>query len=739
MIYKILYTFGLIAVVSLSAFTQSRNPEAQSNSLAKEKLNYPPAKKVSKVVTYHNEEFSDDYGWLENANDSEVQKWVKSQDNFTTAYTRSSPFYEAIKKRLTDLSDVKGNMALPEYSKDYLFYVNDDREGKWNLYKKAINDTEAEVLPLPFDARAAQFFLPNPQGTHVALGLAMPDGYFDWKIYDVQKKALLPETLRGSVIGNTRLAWAEDGNSFYYIASEQAQAPQNPRTNLSIKKHTVGTKADGDNLIYKAETDGSKLEIDLADKKIVVVERDRASTKGMVFYFETENEKKEQPVYLEKTPTASYVFLGNRDSVLYFETDRDAPRGKIVSIDTKKENTQWKDVVKQNAETIMGYQSAGGSLLPILVKDKILVVYQKDLKLNVKIYDFAGLLKDTVELPSGGLYFNANGLNALSGKQYKNEALLRFIGITEPNTILKVDAHNGKLSVFHRATVSFNSDDYESKIVFAESKDGTKVPISLTYKKGLKLDGKNYLMMQVYGAIAFVNYPYFQGDYIGWLEMGGIHAVAHIRGGGAYGEKWHQDGIKRNKQNGIDDYIAALKWVTEKGYTSAKRIVMNGTSAGTIPVVGVLTQQPELVGGAVLHYGMLDMLSYASKYRNSASYGYMIPEIGDATILEDFRTIRNYSPYQKIDRNTSYPPTLALTSDQDFPLNAESFKWVAKMQDLEKTSSPQLLQIAWGSTHSGFGSKTHSTVTTFSDELAFLVKSMNIKLSADLKIMKDDS
>ncbi len=357
--------------------------------------------------------------------------------------------------------------------------------------------------------------------------------------------------------------------------------------------------------------------------------------------------------------------------------------------------------------------------------NKFVIPYQKDLKQYLGVYDLTGKPLKEIQLPSGGLYFNTNGLNALSGIRTGTKLLTRFIGITEPSTILEVDIRSGKVVPFSRAKTNFSASDYTSEIIFSTSKDGTQVPISLTYKKGLKRDGRTPLLMQVYGAIAFTNYPYFQGDYMTWLEMGGIHGVAHIRGGGALGSKWHQQGIARNKQNGIDDYISAIEKVVDARYTSYDKIVINGVSAGTIPVGGVLTQRPEIVGAAVLHYGMLDMIGYADKFSSDTNHGYMIPEIGSASNREDFEALASYSPYQKIAESVNYPPVLALTSEVDTPLDTDSYRFIAKLQNID-SSNPYLLQMAWASGHSGFGSQTHSPVDTFADEIAFLIKAMRL-------------
>lgn len=700
---------------------------------AQSALNYPKTRKSPERKDYHGVNITDNYSWLDEVSSEEVKAWTKLQDDFSRAYLRSLPEYESLKKKVASLSNVTGRTALPSQGGGYYFYIQALEDGSWAMFRQKAGSAQTEKLELPFDGRAATFILPSPDASYLALAMNRPGGYLDWKVYDVSTQKLLDATLSGATLGDTRLAWARDGKGFYYVGMEAGDDAQSPRKNKQVWYHRVGATSDTDTKVYTPESPGSKLHLDVSDegRYLVMAERQGAATAAKIKYMPV-NGPDRSVRSLVGDAEASYIFLGNDNSRFYFQTDLGAPNGKIVSVDINKATRVWKDLIPEGKIPMMGFQSAGGTMLPLIAGNRFVIPVQQDLKITLDIYDLAGRRKGKTELKAGGLFFRANGLNALSGSRDSDEVMAQFIGITEPNTVFSVNAKTGKSTAWARSKVEFNAEDYVSRIAFTTSKDGTRIPISLTYKKGLKRNGKNYMMMQVYGAIAFTNYPYFQGDYMAWLDMGGIHAVAHIRGGGAYGSQWHQDGIARKKQNGIDDYIAALEWAIDQKYTSADRMVINGVSAGTIPVGAVMTQRPDLVGAVVSHYGMLDMIGYAEKLGADANHSYMMPEIGNSSNAEDFAVLHTYSPYQKLIKDRKYPPVLALTSDGDAPLNADSYKYIAQLQSL-KQSNPMLLQMAWGSGHSMFGSQEHSPTDTFADELAFLIKAMNINVSDWLK------
>ncbi len=716
---------GLILVLSFSALS--------CQSQRKERLEYPSTVKESQSKTYHGEQIMDAFSWLGDATTDRTKKWAADQDTLMRSYVRSWNGYDQLKEKVHTLVKVGGRSELPMIAGEKTFYLKDDSErGVWDLFvRENGKDQSALGDAPPFNPRAIYFYIPSPDGKYVATALA--GRYFDWKVFDVEGNRFLDETLPGNALGGTRLAWSRDSKSFYYVGNSKT-AEDGSRSGYVVKRHIPGQTAVEDKVVFTPDSDGSKLELAVCGggDYLTIAEREGAATASKIHYMVTNSD---EVVSLIEDATASFIFLGNDGKNFYFQTDDHAPKGRVVSINIDRpDSSDWKELIPEQQKPVMGYQSAGGTFLPLIAGNKFVIPYQEDLKQFLGVFDISGKLIREIELPSGGLYFNTNGLNALSGIRDSNKVLTRFIGITEPNTILEIDVNSGEVRPFSRAETNFDASQYVSEIVFSKSKDGTEIPISLTYKKGLKKNGQTPLIMQVYGAIAFTNYPYFQGDYITWLEMGGIHGVAHIRGGGAFGSGWHQAGIARNKQTGIDDYISAIEYVSTEKYSSPEKIIINGVSAGTIPVAAVLTQKPEIFGAAVLHYGMLDMISYAGTFAGDSNHAYMIPELGTASNKEDFDALKKYSPYQKLSGDRCYPPVLALTSEADTPLDTDSYRFIAALQNLNSNCTNEyLLQMAWGSGHSGFGSQTHSPIDTFTDEIAFLIKSMNLDVEDWLK------
>lgn len=692
------------------------------------RLTYPITKSTPKTHTYHQDKITDSFHNLTDATSEETKTWAKAQDGLFKNYVQSYPQYEALKGKVSALIQFTGRSELPVTVGKNRFYLKDNEKGAWDLYHQIGNQPAKGLFgeKPPFNPRAIYFFIPSPNGQYIALGLAT--GYFDWKILEVATGKLSDHTLKGVGMGQTRLTWTKDSQSFFYTSFDKTD-DQGKRSGLAIKQHHLNADNKEDHTVFIPPSDGAKIELAVCNggENLFLTERAGAAINAKVYYKKlTITNSEVQPLMTDIE--ASLVYMGNNGQQFFFETDYQAPKGKVISVNLDNPNPEnWRTVIPEGKDAIMGYQSAGGTFLPLVAGKKLVLPIQKRLVQYLHVYDFNGKKTKEIQLPSGGLFFNTNGLNALSGNFDSSQVLTRFIGITEPNTIFNIDVNSGKVTAFSRAKTSFNANDYTSEIVFCQSKDGTQIPISLTYKKGIKRNGQNPLLLQVYGAIAFTNFPYFQGDYISWLDMGGIHAVAHIRGGGAFGAGWHQAGIKQKKQNGIDDYIAAIEYVIDQKYTSAKKTVLNGVSAGTIPVGAVVTQRPDLVGAAVLHYGMLDMIGYAERFGSDANHAYMIPDLGNTANVEDYKALKGYSPYQKLAKNTCYPPILALTSEKDTPLDTDSYRFIAALQNGNTNcSAPYLLQMAWGSGHSGFGSPEQSSALTFTDEMAYLIKALAI-------------
>ncbi len=719
--YQVKYSIALaMVIVVTSCATQGQ-----------ERLSYPATPTQVSSKSYHGEEITDKFAWLANATSDSTKSWAKSQDALMKQYVESFGMYEQLKGKVQQLLAVSGRSELPMQAAGKYVYLKNFEGRNWDLFMK--DDSEERRLfgaEPPFNPRAVRFFLPSPDGSKIALALAT--GSFDWKVMDAETGELSEATMRGRELEGTRLAWSQDSKSFYYIGNTKEE--EGKRSGFVVKRHVVGEAADSDKIIFTPNSDGSKIELNVCrgGDYLIIAEREGSATQAKIHYLRT---KTDELVSLIDEAYASFIFLGNDGDNFYFQTDADAPKGKVVQININRPSkSAWKELVPEGEKPVMGYQSAGGTFLPVMADNKFVIPTQNDLEQYLQVYSKTGQFLREIKLPSGGLYFNTNGMNGISSNIESPVVLIRFIGLTEPNTIFQIDVNSGEVIPFSRATTNFDASQYMSEIVFATSKDGTRVPISITRKKDIAKNGKAPLMMQVYGAMAFTNYPYFQGDFIAWLEMGGIHAVAHVRGGGAFGSGWHQAGIGRKKQNGIDDYIAALQYVIDEGYTSAERQVVNGGSAGTILAAAALVQRPDLIGGAVLHYGMLDMVGYAERFSSDANHAYMIPDLGTASVKEDFDVLKKYSPYQNLKSATCYPPVLALTSEVDTPLDTDSYRFIAGLQNSnEECSNPHLLQMAWGSHHSTFGSRQHSPVLTFADELAFLILALNIDVEDWLK------
>ncbi len=654
-------------------------------------------------------------------NSSFTESWIRYQDSVTTTFVNSLTTYQCSSEQVERLIEIGQRTMLPVPFKDSLLILKEDDMRNWKLVmKKGKNERPVFQEEPPIDLSRLFFYIPSPDGKYVAL--SWMDKKMEWRILDVAKGQLLNYSLKGTDLTNMRLVWYHDSTSFYYTVRMNTDSSE-----LTIKQHFI--KESNDQLIYKPLSGGVKMEFSLSEEGdfLVVEQRNGADKNSKVLLIPTLDNGSEKYNQLIDSPYASFTFLANKNEEYYFETDADAANGKIIKININHpEEQNWKEIVKEAPEPIAGYQAAGGTFLPIMVNDKFVVPYQKNLAQFLKIFNSEGIFLHEIPLPSSGLYFNRNGLNAFSVNENSMKIYTRVIGLVEPSTVYEIDIVKGTVFPYHRASTNFNASNYQSEIIFCKGRDGDEIPITLTYRNGMKKDGKNPLMLQVYGALAFTNYPYFQGDYITWLEMGGIHAVAHIRGGGAKGSDWHQQGINKNKQQGINDYIDVLEFLINNGFTSPTKTVVNGVSAGTIPAAAALVQKPNLVGAAILHYGMLDLISYAERFSSDENYAYMIPEIGDARLKEDFEIINKYSPYQNLRDNVCYPPVFALTSNNDSPLNTDTYKFIAALQSKSNCSNPYMLYMAWDSYHATFGSKRHAGKKTFTDELTFLKKVLDI-------------
>ncbi|MFN7931491.1 MAG: prolyl oligopeptidase family serine peptidase, partial [Blastocatellia bacterium] len=403
----------------------------------------------------------------------------------------------------------------------------------------------------------------------------------------------------------------------------------------------------------------------------------------------------------------AYSFIGNDGGVFYFRTDLKAPRGRVIAIDTAKpERASWKELVAESADTIDGESGVG------FINDQFIVPYLKDARSDIKVFDQRGKLVREVELPGIGT------VQGFGGKRKDKETFYLFTGFTTPTTVYRYDLPTGKSTVWRAPKVDFKPQDYETKQVFYTSKDGTKVPMFITHKKGLKLDGNNPTYLYAYGGFNVSLTPAFSISNLVWMEMGGVFAQPNLRGGGEYGEAWHEAGTKLKKQNVFDDFIAAAEWLIANKYTSTPKLAIGGGSNGGLLVGACMTQRPDLFGAALPAVGVMDMLRF-QKFTIGWAW---TSDYGSSENAEEFKALYKYSPLHNIKPDTAYPPTLITTADHDDRVvPAHSFKFAATMQEAQAGNNPILIRIETKAGH-GAGKPTAKIIEEIADKWGFLVK-----------------
>ncbi|HON07710.1 MAG TPA: prolyl oligopeptidase family serine peptidase, partial [Verrucomicrobiota bacterium] len=406
---------------------------------------------------------------------------------------------------------------------------------------------------------------------------------------------------------------------------------------------------------------------------------------------------------------AAYDFIDNDGTVFWFRTDLNAPRGRIIAIDiTKPQRENWLEIIPESKETLSGVTIVG---------NRFIVNYLKDAHSQVKIFTLDGKFEYELELPGMGT------VSGFTGKKEDTETFFMFTSFTTPGTIYRFDLMNRKISVFKKPDVKFNPDDYETRQVFYKSKDGTTVPMFITAKKGLKLNGKNPTLLYGYGGFNISITPSFSVANLVWMEMGGVYAVANIRGGGEYGEEWHQAGTKLKKQNVFDDFISAAEYLIQNKYTRPSRLSISGGSNGGLLVGAVLNQRPDLFGAALPAVGVMDMLRF---HKFTIGWAW-ISDYGSPDNPEEFKALYAYSPYHNIKPGTKYPATLVTTADHDDRVvPAHSFKYTAALQAAQGGTAPILIRIETRAGH-GAGKPTSVLIEESADKLAFLVSSLKFK------------
>ncbi|HEX4947500.1 MAG TPA: prolyl oligopeptidase family serine peptidase [Blastocatellia bacterium] len=677
---------------------------------------YPKAKKVDQVDNYHGTKVSDPYRWLENPDAPESRAWIEAQNKLTFSFLDQIPERARIKERLTKLWNYEKYSSPFKEGERYFFSKNDGLQNQSVLYTTDSLDGTPRVL---LDPNAL-----SKDGTVALSGLAISrDGklmtyalasagsdWQEWKVRDVQTGKDLDDLMKWSKFSGA--SWTADHKGFYYSRYDEP----NEKTKLEdanyfhkLYYHRIGTKQSDDVLVYERKDqkewgfDGKVTD----DGRYLIISVWRGTDpKNLVFYQDLKT-KGAKVVELIKDFDAAFSFIGNDGPVFYFRTDLNAPRGRIIAIDARKpERERWKELVPQAAETIDGDNGVN------LINNQFVVAYLKDARSNIKVFDLNGKFVREIGLPGLGTAAD------LRGKRKDTEFFYVFTGFTTPGTVYGVDLTTGKSFVFRAPKVDFNPSDYETKQVFYASKDGTKVPMFITHKRGLKLDGTNPTYLYGYGGFNVSLTPAFSIGNLVWMEMGGVYAQPNLRGGGEYGEDWHQAGMKLKKQNVFDDFITAAEWLIANKYTSPPKLAIGGGSNGGLLVGACITQRPDLFGAALPAVGVMDMLRF-QKFTIGWAW---TSDYGSSDNAEEFKALYAYSPLHNIKPGTKYPATLITTADHDDRVvPAHSFKFAATLQEAQAGDKPILIRIETKAGH-GAGKPTAKIIEEIADKWGFLVK-----------------
>jgi prolyl oligopeptidase len=680
------------------------------------------ARRSDVVDEYHGVKVPDPFRWLEDPDSPETRAWVEAENKVTFAYLAEITQRDRIKERLTKLWDYE-KFGVPYREGDRYFYTrNSGLQNQSVLYTTPSLEGEPRVLLDP-NALSADGTIAlsgvavSDDGKLLAYGLASAGSdWNEWKVRDVETGRDRDDDLKW--IKFSSASWTKDGKGFFYERfPEPASGADLKQSNYNQKvyHHRLGTPQSEDTLVYERPDHKEWLfssEVSEDGTYLIITVRKSSAPKNRVLYKELGDDQA-KVVELIDSFDDEYTFIGNDGPVFWFKTNRDAPRGRVIAIDTRKPDREnWKEVIPQAADALESVS---------LVGDQFVASYLKDAHTQVKVFDLEGKFVRHVEFPGIG---TASGFG---GKRKDKETFYSFTGFTTPATIYRYDLATGKSTVLRRPKVDFNPDGYETEQVFYSSKDGTKVPMFLSYRKGLKRDGKNPTYLYGYGGFNVSLTPAFSPANLVWMEMGGVYAVPNLRGGGEYGEDWHQSGTKLKKQNVFDDFLAAAEWLIANKYTSAPKLAIGGGSNGGLLVGACLTQRPDLFGAALPAVGVMDMLRF---HKFTIGWAW-VDDFGSSDDPEQFQAIRAYSPLHSIKPGMAYPATLITTADHDDRVvPAHSFKFAATLQEAQGGDAPILIRIETRAGH-GAGKPTTKIIEEAADKWAFLVRVLGISWPQD--------
>lgn len=704
---------GVLLAMSLGFPNDARSDKASSGAFS-----YPDTRKADHVDEYHGTKVPDPYRWLEDPDSPETRAWVEAQNKVTMPYLESLPYRAKLKERLTKLWNYPKFSAPGKEGDRYFYSHNTGLQNQSVLFTiKSLEGEPKQLLDpntLSTDGTVALSGLSvSHDGKLLAYGLAAAGSdWNEWKIRDVETGKDLDDHLKW--IKFSGASWTRDGSGFFYGRFPEPKAGENLKGANFYNKiyfHKVGTPQSEDQLVFERPEDKEWLlgaEVSDDGHYVLISARKGTSQKERVFYKDL-TDKDAKPVELIDKFEYEFSFIDNDGPVFYFKTNRDAPKGRVVAIDTRKPApADWVTIIPEVAETLDDVDLVGGHFI---------ASYLKDARTQVKLFDTKGKLVREVELPGIG---TASGFR---GKKTDTETFYTFTSFNRPATVLRYDIASGKSEVFRKIPLEFNPDDYETTQVFYTSKDGTKVPMFITAKKGLEKNGQNPTLLYAYGGFNISLTPSFSPANLAWMEMGGVLAIPNLRGGGEYGEEWHQGGTKLKKQNVFDDFIAAAEYLIAEKYTKPARLAISGGSNGGLLVGACMAQRPDLYGAALPAVGVMDMLRF---HKFTIGWAW-VDDYGSSDNAEQFKALFAYSPLHNLKKGTKYPSTLVTTADHDDRVvPAHSFKFAATLQAAHRGENPVMIRIETKAGH-GAGKPTSKLIEEAADKWAFLIKALGFE------------
>ncbi|MDM8007876.1 MAG: prolyl oligopeptidase family serine peptidase [Phycisphaerae bacterium] len=680
-------------------------------------LVYPRTKTVDVVDDYHGVKVPDPYRWLEDLDSPEVKAWVEAQNRVTFSFLESIPARTAIRNRITELFDFERFDVPSVCGGRYFFTRNSGLQNQSVLYVAEDLNSEPRVLLDPNTLSAdGTVALAGADVTDDGklLAYAIARAGSDWNelyVRSVETGQDLPDHMKW--VKFSGISWTLDGGGFFYSRYDEPKDAKLEASNYYQKLyyHRLGTPQSEDRLIYDRPDQKEWMftgEVTDDGRYLLIYVSVGTEPKNRVYYLDLKEENA-QVVRLLDQFDAEYVFIDNDGPIFWFRTDLDAPRRRVVAIDIRRpEQANWKELIPQAAETLESVS---------VVDDMFLASYLKDAYSQVKVFDLDGKFVRQVALPGIG---NTWGFD---GKRSDRETFYAYTSYTTPGTIYRYVVKTGESVVYKQPKVRFHPDDYETRQIFYASKDGTRVPMFITHRKGLALAGSAPTLLYGYGGFSIPNLPRFAVSRVVWMEMGGVYAEACIRGGGEYGEDWHNAGRLKNKQKCFDDFIAAAEWLIANKYTRPSRLAIQGGSNGGLLVGACMTQRPDLFGAVLPAVGVLDMLRF-SQYTIGWAW---TSEYGRPDDPEMFPVLKAYSPLHNLKPGTRYPATLLTTADHDDRVvPSHSFKFAAALQAAQAGPAPVLIRIETRAGH-GAGKPTSKRIEEAADQLAFLTRALDMK------------